>query len=454
MNLSKVISLFSFRRNLQPFIRNYSSSIHINETAIDWEYYYNPSNFVEIANNVMVRKVRVHLRNSIGQLQELSNAKNDPVKLKALQETMSPLLYWFPNRTHPRVMENKSEAPVLLEKVGNKPVFTYFPANFSLTKRLNVLRTKNLGHMSGHKSYYLKDNLATMEQALVNFALSKLRKRGFQLVTVPDIIPKSFLENCGMPTENKHSQTANGHKYMSTAVLILKMTIMQKYEVFHIDDSWASDLCLSGTSEMALASYLSDEIHDVSKLPIKLCAASRCYRAEAKRNQKEKGIYRVHNFTKVEMFGITSNESGTESETLLEEFTSIQKEMYTELGLCFKILEMPPMELGLPAYHKIDMEAWIPTQKFYGEISSASNCTDYQSRRIGLKYSMPTGETKFCHTVNATACAIPRLLIAIFENFQNLDGSINVPEPLQKYMQKEIIKDGFKETMVSTRPIS
>ncbi|GIY64217.1 hypothetical protein CDAR_558821 [Caerostris darwini] len=431
MNLSKIISPFSFRRNFQSFLRNYSSSTHINESAIDWEYYYDPSNFVEIANNVIVRKVRVHLRNSIGQLQELSNAKNDPVKLKALQEVMSPLLYWFPNRTHPRVMENKSEAPMLLEKVGNKPVFTYFPANFpSLTKRLNVLRTKNLGHMSGHKSYYLKDNLATMEQALVNFALSKLKKRGFQLVTVPDIIPKSFLENCGMPTENKHSQ------------------------VFHIDSSWASDLCLSGTSEMALASYLSDEIHDVSRLPVKLCATSRCYRAEAKRNQKEKGIYRVHNFTKVEMFGITSNESGAESETLLEEFTSIQKEMYTELGLCFKILEMPPMELGLPAYHKIDMEAWIPTQKFYGEISSASNCTDYQSRRIGLKYSAPTGETKFCHTVNATACAIPRLLIAIFENFQNLDGSINVPEPLQKYMQKEIIKDGFKETMVSTRPIS
>lgn len=153
------------------------------------------------------------------------------------------------------------------------------------------------------------------------------------------------------------------------------------------------------------------------------------------------------------MFGITANESGQESEELLSEFTSIQKEIFSELGLHFKILEMPSGDLGLPAYHKVDMEAWIPTQKLYGEVSSASNCTDYQSRRMGIKYISGSGESKFCHTVNGTACAIPRLLIAIFENHQNLDGSINVPEPLKKYMKKDVIKDKFQEVMLSTKPI-
>ncbi|CAL1280300.1 unnamed protein product [Larinioides sclopetarius] len=429
MALVKLIFRNFSRLNSTLFIRRCSSACS-KEDTIDWDYYTNPSNLVEIASNVMARNVHGSLKDVLEKLQELIKVRDDPAQSKILKEALTPVLFWLPNKTHPRVAQNKSEEPVTIGKVGDKVHFTYFPSAFhNLTKRLNVLRTKHLGHMSGHRSYFLKGDLALLEQALVRFALSKLRKKGFQMVSVPDIVPKSFLENCGMRTTNKHSQ------------------------VFHIDKSWAPDLCLSGTSEMALASYLSDETHDVSNLPIKLCAASRCYRAEAKRGYLEKGIYRVHFFTKVEMFGITSNESGEESESLLEEFTSIQKELFTDLGLHFKIQEMPPTELGLPAYHKIDMEAWIPTAKMYGEISSASNCTDYQSRRIGIKYNSPSGETKFCHTVNATACAIPRLLITIFENFQNLDGSINIPKPLQKYMKKEVIKDAFEEKMISMKPI-
>ncbi|GFT11245.1 hypothetical protein NPIL_531241 [Nephila pilipes] len=429
MILVKSVFQNIFKREYAVFIRRNSSSAFLSDDAIDWDYYSNPSNFVEIASNMMERKVQVDLRDVLGQLHELKDAQNDPALYKALKDSLTPKLIWFPNRTHPKAKGNKSTEPLVIEKVGKKEVFSYFPSTFhTLTKRLNLLRTKHLGHMSGHKSYFLKHDLASLEQALVKFALSKLKKKGFEIFSVPDIVPKSFLENCGMRTENKHSQ------------------------VFHIDSSWAPDLCLSGTSEMALASYFSKVTIDFSEYPLKMCAASRCFRAEAKRSQKEKGIFRVHQFTKVEMFGITSNETGEESEALFEEFISIQKEMYTELGLHFQILEMPPSELGLPAYRKIDMEAWIPTLKSYGEISSASNCTDYQSRRIGLKYNSPSGQLRFCHTLNATACAIPRLLIAILENFQNLDGSVRIPIPLQKYMKKDVIRDKFEEKMICMKP--
>lgn len=151
------------------------------------------------------------------------------------------------------------------------------------------------------------------------------------------------------------------------------------------------------------------------------------------------------------MFGVTANETGNESEELLDEFTQIQEELFSELGLYFRVLEMPPADLGLPAYHKYDMESWIPTQKIFGEVSSASNCTDYQSRRLDIKYNSPSKEHRYCHTVNGTAAAIPRLLITILENFQNLDGSISIPAPLQKYFKTDTMKDKFKEIMLCTK---
>ncbi|KAG8190651.1 hypothetical protein JTE90_002605 [Oedothorax gibbosus] len=411
--------------------RRCSSLSRFQKEAINWDYFSNSANFVDIAANALARRVNCELKTLIAQLHELSLAKDDPAKTQELKNTLTPLLYFFPNDTHPRVRENKSEEPVVLEKVGSKPPFTYHPTNFdSLTKRLNVLRTKHLGNISGHKSYYLKNDLAMLEQALVRYSLAKLRKKNFLQVSVPDIISRDDIERCGMRTDNKHSQ------------------------IFHIDEAWSPNVCLSGTSEISLASYLSKKTFPLSKLPLRFCAASRCFRAEAKRSQKERGIFRVHQFTKVEMFGITPNESGQKSEELLYEFTSIQREIFTELGLHFKILEMPVVDLGLPAYHKIDIEAWIPTLKMFGEVSSASNCTEYQSRRMDIKYeSEKPGKTKFCHTVNGTACAIPRLLIAILENHQNLDGSVRVPEPLQKYMGKEVMKDKFQEVMLSTKPV-
>lgn len=176
-------------------------------SVIDWDYYNNPENLSYIADNATSRKVPCELINVLKQLGELHSCFNEIEKSKQLKEALSSHLVWFPNVTHPRVLKNKSEEPVLVKKVGSRPNFTYFPASFeSLTKRLNVLRTKHLGHMTGNKSYFLKGDLALFEQALVRFALKKLIKENFQLIHVPDILPKSWIEGCGMKTDNVHSQ--------------------------------------------------------------------------------------------------------------------------------------------------------------------------------------------------------------------------------------------------------
>lgn len=184
---------------------------------------------------------------------------------------------------------------------------------------------------------------------------------------------------------------------------------------------------------MALAGYFAGTKLKADKLPVKVTAVSRCFRAETSALQEEKGIYRVHQFTKVEMFSVCRP---TESNALLEEFREIETNLFKNLGLHFKLLDMPPHELGSPAYRKYDIEAWMPGRKMWGEISSCSNCTDYQSRRLNIKVD---DTDEFAHTVNGTACAVPRMLIAIIETFQREDGTISIPEPLKKFMKIEKI---------------
>lgn len=142
----------------------------------------------------------------------------------------------------------------------------------------------------------------------------------------------------------------------------------------------------------------------------------------------------------VEMFGVTADETGEESSQLLEEFVSLQKEMFSALELHYRVLDMPTQELGPPAYRKYDIEAWMPGRNSYGEISSGSNCTDYQSRRLNILYEREDGSLQYAHTVNATACAIPRTIIAILETHQTKEGSVRIPQALQPYFGLEVIE--------------
>ncbi|XP_041599140.1 serine--tRNA ligase, mitochondrial isoform X2 [Vulpes lagopus] len=300
----------------------------------------------------------------------------------------------LPNRTHPDVPTGDESQARVLHVVGDKPAFSFQPrGHLEIAEKLDILRQKRLSHVSGHRSYYLRGAGALLQHGLVNFTLNKLIHR----------------EGCGMTPNANPSQ------------------------IYNIDPSRFEDLNLAGTAEVGLAGYFMDHSVAFRDLPIRMVCSSTCYRAETDTGKEPRGLYRVHHFTKVEMFGVTG--PGLEqSSQLLDEFLSLQMEILTELGLHFRVLDMPTQELGLPAYRKFDIEAWMPGRGRFGEVTSASNCTDFQSRRLHIMFQKEAGELHFAHTVNATACAVPRLLIAILESNQQEDGSVLVPPALQPYL--------------------
>ncbi|XP_046934041.1 serine--tRNA ligase, mitochondrial isoform X1 [Lynx rufus] len=316
----------------------------------------------------------------------------------------------LPNQTHPDVPVGDESQARVLHVVGDKPAFSFQPrGHLEIAEKLDIIRQKRLSHVSGHRSYYLRGAGALLQHGLVNFTLNKLIQRGFTPMTVPDLLRGAVFEGCGMTPNANPSQ------------------------IYNIDPSRFEDLNLAGTAEVGLAGYFMDHSVAFRDLPIRMVCSSTCYRAETDTGKEPWGLYRVHHFTKVEMFGVTG--PGLEqSSQLLEEFLSLQMEILTELGLHFRVLDMPTQELGLPAYRKFDIEAWMPGRGRFGEVTSASNCTDFQSRRLHIMFQKEAGELQFAHTVNATACAVPRLLIALLESNQQEDGSVLVPPALQPYL--------------------
>ncbi|XP_076308918.1 seryl-tRNA synthetase, mitochondrial [Tachypleus tridentatus] len=408
--------------NIVPHcLRNYSTSsiddkFYLAPPELDLQYLCNPENTKDIEHGIKCRKAAGNIREVMAIKRRLDAKNKEETDWTLLQKKLVSEAAKLPNRTHPKVLKNTSDQPVEVETVGSAPIFHFKPKQFhKLAQKLDMLRMENLGLVTGHRSYYLKKELAQLEQALLYFSVERLLSKGFTLVSVPDILHPSAIEACGMDTKGKRNQ------------------------VYHLEPTFGWDLCLSGTAEMALGAFFANKILSLNDLPQKLAAMSRCFRAETSTVQEEKGIFRVHQFTKVEMFGVTANETCIESEQLLDEFTTIQRSLFQEIGLHFRLLDMPASDLGAPAYRKFDIEAWMPGRGIYGEVSSASNCTDYQSRRLHIKYETQStdGTTvlKHVHTVNGTACAIPRMLIAIFENFQTKDGDIRVPDPLVPYMK-------------------
>lgn len=368
-------TLYTLRR---AFIRKYSSSVTHN-------------------SNLSLLKKSLEVRNQHDLLEQINS--------KGL-ESINPRL--LPNLVHPDVI-NYGETPKIVETVNEIPKFLKKPSGFNdICHKMNLLRM-DVGEYAGSRSYYLMHDLAALERSLILYAVERLRAKHFELVSVPDILPAKNIEACGMQVHGLRNQ-------------VYKLS----------DKTDGSEMCLSGTSEMAIATFLTGKTFSKESLPKKFMAVSRCFRAETSTLNEERGIYRVHQFNKVEMFGVSTPDT---SEAFLEEFKSIQIDLFTDLGLNFKVLDMPPFELGAPAYRKYDIESWMPGREMYGELSSCSNCTDYQSSRLDIR--MESGE--FVHTINGTAAAIPRLLIAIVESFQKPEGFIQIPEVLRKYMKKDRI---------------
>uniref|UniRef100_A0A671PQC7 serine--tRNA ligase n=1 Tax=Sinocyclocheilus anshuiensis TaxID=1608454 RepID=A0A671PQC7_9TELE len=323
----------------------------------------------------------------------------------------------LPNRTHPSVPIGDESQARVVELVGQKREFDFKPkGHLQIGESLDIIRQRRLAHVSGHRSYYLRGVGARLQFALQNYTMDLLQKRGFIPMVVPDMLKSVVFEGCGMQP--------NAHKS----------------QVYSLDPSHFPDLNLAGTGEVGVAGYFMDHAVNLKDLPVRTVCSSTCYRAETETGREAWGLYRVHHFNKVEMFGVTSNETGEESSQLLDEFVTLQKEIFSSLKLHYRVLDMPTQELGPPAFRKYDIEAWMPGRGSFGEISSASNCTDYQSRRLNILYEGNDGNLKYAHTVNATACAVPRTVIAILETHQTKEGTVLVPEVLQHYLGLEVME--------------
>ncbi|CAH0391822.1 unnamed protein product [Bemisia tabaci] len=341
--------------------------------------------------------------------EHLNDEGNEDVKRKLLEAAAC-----IPNRTHPQVLEYGSDSKVI-SSTGSKFDYNFKPKSFpDLTAQHNLFRYENMTNLTGFRSYFLSGNLAALEAALIKYTLSYLLENGFKLISVPDIFKKSIIKSCGMVTDG------------------------ERHQIYCLDENlFGKDWCLSGTSEIAIANYLRNRKFHSSELPINFAAVSRCYRAEISQLAEERGLYRVHQFTKVEMFSVCSPD---ESAAILDTFRAHQEKLFADLNLHFLTLDMAAHELGAQAYRKYDIEAWMPGRQKYGEISSCSDCTDFQARRFNIKC-----DGGFAHTVNGTACAIPRLLLTLVETHQTEDGNVRIPAALQKFTGFNRLIDNAEE---------
>jgi seryl-tRNA synthetase len=348
-------------------------------------------------------------------------------KIKTLEESVGPLEaelreLWLkvPNLTHPEVTvsENDEDNPVLeIVKKPNK--FNFEPKDHvELGEKLDLIDFDRATKVSGAKFYYLKNELAVLEFALIQYALATAGKHGYIPFSTPDLAKREVLEGLGFNPRGESTQ------------------------IYNIENS---DLSLVGTAEITMGGYHKDEILDEKDLPKKYVAVSHCFRTEAGAYSKfSKGIFRVHQFTKVEMFQYTTPEN---SESAHQEILKIEKEIFNGLDVPYRVIDHCTADLGGPATRTFDLEAWMPGKPNkedqmgdWAEITSTSNCTDYQARGLNIKYKDKAGKIDYLHMLNGTAIAMPRAIIAILENNQQKDGSIKVPKVLQKYCGFKKIK--------------
>lgn len=308
----------------------------------------------------------------------------------------------IPNMTHPDVPVGGEDDAREIERVGEVPSFDFeVRDHLELGRMHDLIDFETAADVAGSSFYYLKREAALMELALVNYAMTTITKHGYVPHLTPDLARPDILDSIGFNPRGEESQVYNveGH-----------------------------DLCLIGTAEITLGGMLAGKIVRKEELPIRMGGFSHCFRTEAGAHGREsRGLYRVHQFSKVEMFAFATPE---QSEEIHREMLEIEKEIYTGLGIPFRVVDIATGDLGAPAFRKYDIEAWMPSRNAYGEVTSTSNCTDYQARRLNIRYRDDENRPAFLHTLNGTAIAVPRAIIAILENNQKEDGSIEVPEVL------------------------
>lgn len=349
---------------------------------------------------------------------EIAKVKKSKIELEKIEKELvsvesewSKIMRSIPNPALPGVHAGKDESDNKeLRKEGAVPKFDFESKDhLELTKNSEEIDLERGAKVSGSRFYYTKGRIAQLELALINYTFDILIKEGFIPVFPPVIVSAESMAAMGYLEHGGDE------------------------EIYYLPKD---NMYLVGTSEQSVGPMHSGEVLEESKLPLRYAAFSSCFRREAGSYGKDtRGIIRVHQFDKIEMFSfVTPEKSEAEHRFLL----SIEEKLVKGLKIPYRVVDICSGDLGLPAAKKYDIECWVPSQNKYRETHSTSNCTDFQARRLNIKYKKSDGEKEFVHTLNGTAFAIGRILIAIIENYQQKDGSIKVPAALQKYT-------GFKE---------
>lgn len=335
---------------------------------------------------------------------------------KQVEDDLHGVLMTLPNMTHPAAPVGKSgDDNTVIRTHGTPPKFDFAPLDHvALCEKLDLVDFEAGASVAGQKFYFLKNEAVLLELALVQYAMTTLIARGYTPVITPDLARVEVLEGIGFMPRDPNPETR---------------------QVYTIADT---DLCLVGTAEITLGGMHRNQTFDAGQLPRKYVGLSHCFRTEAGAPGRDtRGLYRVHQFTKVEMFAFCLPE---QSDALHEELVGIEEDIFKGLGLPFQVIDTCTGDLGGPAYRKYDLEAWMPGRGdggAYGEVTSTSNCTDFQARRLNIRYKVAGQKgTHFVHTLNGTAVACTRALVAILENGQQADGSVVVPEALRAWVGK------------------
>lgn len=373
------------------------------------------------------------------EMQEIDKHHTEATdKLRKVEAEYDNLMYLVPNIPSPETPIGKDDSenvpwsywspelgkvdPTDTDKVKQvEPVFNFdVKDHMTLGKELDLIDTDRGTEVSGFRGYFLKNELVLMHQGLMWYAMEKLRSKGFTIMQTPTLVREFALIGSG------HFPGGKAEVYQVGNAANLESEDKEKQ-------------FLAGTSEPSLIGYYADQILEESQLPIQVSGISACYRSEVGSYGKDtKGLYRVKEFLKVEQVVICKADM-TEGENWHEKLREISEEILQELKLPYRVLNICTGDMGAGKYKMYDIETWMPGRGSYGETHSDSNLTDWQARRLNIRYKDSEGKIKHAFTLNNTAVASPRLLIPILENYQQADGSVKVPEVLQKYVGTDVI---------------
>jgi seryl-tRNA synthetase len=350
-----------------------------------------------------------------GRLIEESRAMKERLpskeeELREVEERLREEQLKIPNMTHPDSPIGKDDSEnVEIRRWGEIPNFSFEPKDHvEIGEALGIIDFDAGAKTTGSKFYFLRGDAVLLELGLIRYALDIIMERGYQPTITPDLARDQMLVGTGFIPRGPETQ------------------------IYSVEES---DLSMIATAEITLAGQHAEEILDEDDLPLRYAGLSHCFRTEAgSHGRASRGLYRVHQFTKVEMFAFTTPDG---SEAIHNEMVEIEERIFQGLGLPYRVVDICTGDLGGAAYRKFDLEAWMPGRDEFGEVTSTSNTTDYQARRLAIRFRREGGRAQLMHTLNGTAIAMSRALICLLEIYQQEDGSVMLPEALIPYVGRE-----------------